>query len=345
MTTDTTSKRSWMRPIAIAFGTLFLLTALVAGAGFRYMEKFATSPMDKAGQERVFTIRSGESLTGISRRLEQEGLVGNITLFKLLVRYQGLSKKIQAGEYALSPAMPPRELLTILARGRVKLYRLTIPEGLNLEETATLVEGAGFGSRENFLQLARDGELTASQGIEADDLEGYLFPETYLFARNTSQKEIIRKMVQRFRAVYTPEWQERTRELGFTRHQIVTLASIIEKETGTASERPLISSVFHNRLKRRMRLESDPTVIYGIPNFNGNITRKDLRRTTPYNTYRIKGLPKGPIANPGKHSLEAALFPAKSDFIFFVSKKDTTHKFSTNIRDHNKAVRRYQLGK
>ncbi len=345
MTTNTTSKRPWIRPIAITLGTLFLLAALMAGAGFWHMEKFATSPMDKNGQERLFTIRSGESLTGISQHLVQEGLIKDVTLFRLLVRYQGLSKKIQAGEYALSPAMAPRELLTTLTKGRVKLYRLTIPEGLNLWETAMLVERAGFGTRENFLTLARDPELAAALEIGADDLEGYLFPETYLFARNTPHQEIIRKMVQRFRTVYTPQWQERTREMGFTRHQIVTLASIIEKETGTGSERPLISSVFHNRLKRRMRLESDPTVIYGIPNFNGNITRKDLRRITPYNTYRIKGLPKGPIASPGKHSLEAALFPARTDFLFFVSKKDSTHKFSTNVRDHNKAVRRYQLGR
>jgi UPF0755 protein len=344
MTTDTASKRPWIRPIAITIGTLFLLAALMAGAGVWHMKKFATSPMDRNGQERLFTIRSGESLTGISRHLVQEGFVKDVILFKLLVRYQRLSKKIQAGEYALSPAMPPKELLVILTSGRVKLYRITIPEGHNLWETALLVERAGFGTQENFIALARNPELAASLGITADDLEGYLFPETYLFARNASHREIIRKMVQRFKAVYTPQWQARTRELGFTRHQIVTLASIIEKETGTGSERPLISSVFHNRLKRKMRLESDPTVIYGIPNFNGNITRKDLRRITPYNTYRIKGLPKGPIANPGRHSLEAALFPASTDFLFFVSKKDSTHKFSTNFRDHNRAVRRYQLG-
>jgi UPF0755 protein len=152
-------------------------------------------------------------------------------------------------------------------------------------------------------------------------------------------------MVNRFHSVFSEEWKKRAAELGFTVHKIVTLASIIEKETGSPKERPLIASVFHNRLKKRMRLESDPTVIYGIKNFNGNLTRKDLKTATPYNTYKISGLPPGPIANPGKASLEAALYPANTNFLYFVSKNDTTHKFSTNLRDHNRAVRKFQLGK
>lgn len=150
-------------------------------------------------------------------------------------------------------------------------------------------------------------------------------------------------MVKRFWAIFKPEWKNRAKILGFSIHQVVTFASIIEKETGAAFERPIISSVFHNRLKRRMRLQSDPTVIYGIKDFDGNLTRKHLAKTTPYNTYRINGLPPGPIANAGIKAIEAALYPADTKFLYFVSKKDTTHKFSANIRDHNSAVRKYQL--
>ena len=152
-------------------------------------------------------------------------------------------------------------------------------------------------------------------------------------------------MVQRFRSVFKPEWEERAASFGFTVHEVVTLASIIEKETGATFERPLISSVFHNRLRKKMRLESDPTVIYGIKDFNGNLTRKHLKTRTPYNTYKIRGLPAGPIANPGRASLEAALFPEKTKYIYFVSKKDRTHYFSTNLKEHNRAVRKYQLGR
>lgn len=152
-------------------------------------------------------------------------------------------------------------------------------------------------------------------------------------------------MVKRFWSVFKPEWKNRAKTLGFTIHQVVTLSSIIEKETGAPVERPIISSVFHNRLKRGIRLESDPTVIYGIEDFNGNITRRDLAEDTLYNTYRIKGLPPGPIANAGIESIEAALYPADTRFLYFVSKKDNTHQFSTNLKDHNMAVQKYQLGR
>ncbi len=188
-----------------------------------------------------------------------------------------------------------------------------------------------------------DASLAKGNGINADTFEGYLFPDTYHFPGDVQAEKIIQAMVKRFHAVFTPEWRTRAETLGFTVHQAVILASIVEKETGDPSERPVISSVFHNRLKRNMRLESDPTVIYGIKNFNGNITRKDLKRKTPYNTYRIKGLPAGPISNPGKESIRAVLYPANTRFLYFVSKKNGTHAFSTNLADHNRAVRQYQL--
>ncbi|MBU1697564.1 MAG: endolytic transglycosylase MltG, partial [Proteobacteria bacterium] len=190
-----------------------------------------------------------------------------------------------------------------------------------------------------------DTSFILSLGIKAITLEGYLFPDTYFFPKNTDCKTVITTMVEHFNNILTKEWQARAKTMGFSVHDIVTLASIIEKETGDALERPLISSVFHNRLKKNMRLESDPTVIYGIKNFDGNIKKKHLKMKTPYNTYQIIGLPLGPIANPGAKSLAAALNPVHSEYLFFVSKKDTTHQFSKTIQEHNQAVAKYQLRK
>ena len=239
--------------------------------------------------------------------------------------------------------MSPRQILETLKGGKVRLYRVTIPEGYQLRQIAQAIEAAGFGKAQDFHRLATDPEVAQSVGIEAQTLEGYLFPDTYHFPRDLKQPAIIEAMLKRFRAVITDEWQARAREIDLSLHEVVTLASIIEKETGDPAERPLISSVFHNRLRKKMRLETDPTVIYGIKDFNGNLTRKDLRTPTPYNTYVIKGLPPGPIASPGAAALEAALYPAESDYLFFVSRRDRTHQFSTNWKDHNQAVREYQL--
>jgi UPF0755 protein len=205
------------------------------------------------------------------------------------------------------------------------------------------VQRSGFDSARDFYQSTLDKELLKKLGIQADTFEGYLFPDTYYFPKNVRRDQIIQTMVDRFRSVFNREWQARSKALGYSVHEIVTLASIIEKETGEGSERPVISSVFHNRLRRRMRLEADPTVIYGINNFNGDITRKDLETPTPYNTYKIEGLPPGPIASPGFASLSAALYPADTAYIFFVAKGDRTHHFSTTYKEHNRAVRKYQL--
>jgi UPF0755 protein len=240
--------------------------------------------------------------------------------------------------------MSPRDILERMAKGLVRLHRLTIPEGLTLSQIAGQIEKAGLARAEDILQRAHDPAYVRAMGIAAPSLEGYLFPETYFFPRSVTADGVITAMLQAFRAAFSPEWQQRALALGLTMHEAVTLASIIEKETGDPSERPLISSVFHNRLKRGMRLETDPTVIYAIPDFNGNLTRKHLETPTPYNTYLIRGLPPGPIANPGKEALKAALFPAQTDFVFFVSKNNGTHQFSTNLADHQRAVRHYQSG-
>jgi len=312
----------------------------------------AKTAVQASSEEILFTIRPGESMADIARSLENSAIITNQYLFMILARYKGYNRKIQAGEYALSRQYTPVTILDMMIKGKVKLHRVTIPEGLNIREVAAVVESAGFGSSYDFMKLATERSFIASlgipalsQSIELNSLEGYLFPETYLFPAGTHQRKIITAMVARFKKIFIPEWRNLCKESGFTVHQMVIFASIIEKETGNPSERAMISSVFHNRLKIGMRLESDPTVIYGIHEFNGNITRRDLMTVTPYNTYAINGLPEGPIANPGNLSLKAAIFPIKSDFLFFVSRKDTTHQFSRTLEEHNLAVRRYQLNR
>jgi len=324
---------------------VFLFFAGFCTIGFLYLNlmSWADRPMDARAEDQLFTVASGQGLKKTASLLEQKGLISDALYFTLLARIDKKDKLLKAGEYFLSTSMTPREILGQMVQGRVHLYRLTIPEGFNLVQIADAVAEAGLAPAESFLDTTRDPNTAKRLGIAAQTLEGYLFPDTYYFPRGLDSYAIIDTMVQQFRAAFAPHWEERAQALHMTLHEVVTLASIIEKETGAAEERPLISSVFHNRLKKGMRLETDPTVIYGIPDFDGNLTRKHLETYTPYNTYKIKGLPPGPIANPGAQALEAALFPAESDYLFFVSKKNGTHQFSTTIQEHNAAVRKYQL--
>lgn len=291
----------------------------------------------------VIQVNAGQPFKITTDNLYAQGLIHSPFRFNLIARLKGYDKKLQAGEYLISGSMSPLNILEKLKKGEVRLYKLTLPEGFNIYQIAELIEKASFANKADFIKAATDAALVRQKLIHADTFEGYLFPDTYFFPKNISVQKIITTMVDRFWSVFKPEWKKKAQAYGFTIHQVVTLASIIEKETGAPFERPIISSVFHNRLKKKMRLESDPTVIYGIKDFDGNLTRKHLATPTPYNTYKIKGLPAGPIANPGQASLEAALFPINTSYIYFVSKKDRTHQFSTNLKDHNKAVRKYQL--
>jgi UPF0755 protein len=319
----------------ISFGT-------VAWQGIK-LYQFAYQPADKIDAQDLTPVLPGESFNTLAAKLENRGIITNIRFFKLLALLRGDDKMLKAGEYALSPAMTPIQVLDALVRGQAYLHRLTIPEGYSLKQIAEEVAGNEFGQSDDFIALGNDPEVVSKFGIEAQSLEGYLFPDTYYFPKGASSELIIKKMVERFNEQFPPKWKNRAKDLGRSVHEIVTLASIIEKETGAPSERSIIASVFHNRLKKNMRLESDPTVIYGIPDFDGNIKRKHLTTMTPYNTYKIKGLPPGPIANPGRAAIEAALYPAQTDYLFFVSKKDGTHFFSQTIQEHQKAVRKYQL--
>ncbi|MFO7708900.1 MAG: endolytic transglycosylase MltG [Desulfobacterales bacterium] len=308
------------------------------------LQHFAATPASRVDfEEKTLLVRSGQPFSAVAETLFRAGIVQSPLKFRLLARLQGADRRLKAGEYGLRASMPPQEVLAMLQRGLVKLYRLTIPEGWTMRQIAEAVEKAGLGSAAEIIASAGDPAVARRHGIEADSMEGYLFPDTYLFPRGVSAETIIAVLHERFRAAFPPEWTRRAADLGFSLHDTVTLASIIEKETGAAAERPLISSVFHNRLKRGMRLETDPTVIYGIENFDGNLTRRHLSTPTAYNTYLIRGLPPGPIASPGSESLRAALYPARTDYLFFVSRNDGTHVFSTNLDDHNRAVRQYQV--
>ena len=335
-----------MKKALLFLGIFFFIVFSIAVGIYLELKSFAATPANQSDTVPVIiTIRPGQTLNSTADMLYQAKVIKNSLKFALIARIKGYDKRLKAGEYLLSAAMTPLQLLDIMVRGAVKLYKLTIPEGYNLYQIAELVDAAHLGTKADFIQAATDSAKVHSHGLAGETFEGYLFPDTYFFPKEVSTDRIIDTMVKRFWSVFVPEWRARAQDLGMTVHQIVTLASIIEKETGAAFERPIISSVFHNRLKKKMRLESDPTVIYGINNFDGNLTKKHLSTPTPYNTYKIRGLPIGPIANPGRESLEAALYPENTSYIYFVSRKDSTHQFSTNLKQHNLAVRKYQLGR
>ena len=333
------------KKLSIIVLSLIFVGICTSGVLYMHLMAWADRPVGTAVLEKLFTVPPGQGLKQTADALRQDGLVSDALRFTILARLDKKDKLLKAGEYFFSTALTPREILGQMVEGRVHLYRLTIPEGYNLVQIAAAVSAAGLESENNFLDAARNPETAQSLNIEADTLEGYLFPDTYYFPRGLDSATIIATMVKQFRAAFKPAWEQQTTAMGMTVHEVVTLASIIEKETGTPEERPLISSVFHNRLKKGMRLETDPTVIYGIPDFDGNIKRHHLETHTPYNTYKIKGLPPGPIASPGALAIEAALFPAQSDYLYFVSKKDGTHQFSTTMKAHNAAVKKYQLRK
>jgi UPF0755 protein len=325
--------------------TVILISLCLVGftAFFLDLQHYAEQPASLEANDVVVEIPVGQPFKKTTQILFKSNIINRPFKFNLFARLKGFDKQLKAGEYVLCACMSPLQILEKLVKGEVKLYKITIPEGFNIYQIAELIDGTGLDNKAKFIEAASDANLVRKYGIDAETFEGYLFPETYYFPKNSTPESIIASMVKQFWLVFGTTWQQRSKELGFSVHQIVTLASIIEKETSTPAERPLISSVFHNRLKLKMRLESDPTVIYGLKDFDGNLKREHLETATPYNTYKAAGLPAGPIANPGKASLEAALYPADTQFMYFVSKKNKTHQFSTNLEDHNLAVRQYQL--
>lgn len=296
-----------------------------------------------AGQEVIVTVPKGASLSQVGTILQQKGVISSQLVFKLVALIRGEQRKIKAGDYALKTGSDAGNVLDLLISGKTYMFPVTIPEGYSIFQIADLFQRLGISSREDFLTLAQDDALLKEFGIQGTSLEGYLFPDTYFLrpSEKDNPKLVIRRMVQRFREVYDGEVGPVATKAGWTTAQVVTLASLIEKEA-RSSEHALVSAVFHNRLRLNMRLQSDPTVIYGIKPMGSKITRQDLDRKQPYNTYQVAGLPPGPIANPGRASLVAAVHPADADYLYFVAKNDGTHEFSSNLKEHNKAVDIYQ---
>jgi UPF0755 protein len=327
-----------MKSFLIILCLIFVSFGLFVGFVLSYIF-LGASPQSGAVEIR---IEQGEPLSMVVRKLRDQKVVSNEKLFSLWARYSGAEKKIHRGLYRFELPLSPSEVLNRMVQGKGIFQRVTIPEGLTVKEVADLLDKMGIVPEERFLAAAQDPELLESLGLQDKGIEGYLFPNTYSFIPDTPPREIIVKMTEQFRKSVEPLAGQRKEDNGLTPHEIVTLASIIEKETGVEAERPLISAVFHNRLKLKMPLQSDPTVIYGIKDFNGNLTRKDLHALSPYNTYRIPALPPGPICNPGLSSLRAALHPASVPFLYFVSKNDGTHYFSDNLETHGQAVKFYQ---
>jgi UPF0755 protein len=309
---------------------------------------FAFQPLRAGTQDSfVVEVRKGQGPVEITKALAKGGAVADSDTFVWVGRLARQWKRVRAGEYQLSAAMSPMQIFETLASGISLKHPVTVREGENTYEIGADMEAKGLVTKAEFLRLCRDPKLRAALKLDtgrAGTLEGYLFPETYFFNKSQTPEEMIRQMVKRFTAAWTEKEQARAKQLGLTQHEVVTLASMIEKETGAQKERPLISSVFHNRLAKKMRLQSDPTTIYGIWNkYKGNLHRDDLTTPSDYNTYTVAALPIGPIGNPGQEAIQAALHPETSEFIFFVSHNDGTHEFTRSLNEHVNAVKKFQL--
>jgi len=287
-------------------------------------------------------VKKGMTFSETLRRLQERGLLRDRNIILLIGKITGIDRKIKSGFYEFSGTQSPAGVINALISGRVEELNVTIPEGYNIWQIAKAFDKAGIITEEAFFRLAYNREFLDSMRIDAPSIEGYIFPDTYSFPRGMAPEDVLKTAVAETRRHFTPRMKAREAELGLTEREVLTIASIIEKEARVDDERPLISAVFHNRLKRGMPLQSDPTSIYGFKDSSATITIKDLRRVSPYNTYIIHGLPPGPIASPGLKSVMAALYPADVPYLFFVSENNGRHRFSTTEAEHREAVRLYR---
>ncbi|MGK5081929.1 endolytic transglycosylase MltG [Bdellovibrionota bacterium FG-1] len=327
---------------------LFLLVTLTLGVVGASIGIFALTPTDPGASVKVIIeVRKGQTPGEIIKILSNQGTVSDSYRMMWVGRLTRQWKRIKAGEYEVSAAMSPLEIFGVLTSGVSVAHPVTVREGENMYEIAADLEIKKLTSKSRVLALCSDRKFLLSLGFKAPlprSLEGFLFPDTYFFNRAMNAEDMLKAMVRKFQSVWSPQDDSKATELGMTQLQVVTLASIIEKETGAPEERPLISSVFHNRIRKKIRLQSDPTTIYGMwETYRGKIHRSDLLAVNLFNTYTLPGLPVGPISNPGKEALKAALNPSESQYIFFVSHNDGTHEFTTNLHDHNHAVAKFQL--
>jgi len=331
---------SFFAAFVLVFGSLGVLYGLYQFADF-WMK--APGTQDQAV---FYDVKKNMTPGQIISDLSSLGVITNPRFFYWVGRFTGKLNKFKAGDYRFTTSMKPTEVYGILVSGISYGIPLTVPEGHNINQIAGYLDKIRPGDGSEFLKLCTSAKFIESLGPwekTPTTLEGFLFPETYLVTRRSPVSELIKQMVKRHRAAFTTEYKERAAEIGFTEYQVVTLASVVEKETGAPQERPMVASVFHNRLKKKMKLQSDPTVIYGIKNYAGNITKKDLLTFHPYNTYVIPALPIGPIGNPGSEAIKAVLYPAESPYLYFVSHNDGTHEFTETYEAHSRAVQKFQI--
>ncbi len=316
---------------------LAIIAVLAVGGWFGL---YVTTPAPGSEQITV-VIPKGAGVRRIKQILGEQGVIRDDVRFLLLVRLTEEGRRLRAGEFQIPPGLTPLEVLRFLESAKPVQYRITIPEGWTMQQTAAAFAREQWVDAETFLRLCRDRTFIKELGIAADSLEGYLFPETYSLVRGeVDERSLVTTMVRRFFTVW--DGLAKPEVLPLDQHQLLTLASIVEKETGSAGERARIAGVFYNRLHKGMRLQSDPTTIYGLKDFDGNLTRADLKEATPYNTYVIPGLPPGPICSPGRAALQAVLQPEEVPYFYFVSKNDGSHFFSRSLKEHNRAVYKYQ---
>jgi UPF0755 protein len=336
-----------MKKMLRALAVLVLLLIVGAGVfGWTIWTRLQEPYKGYEGAEQFVEIPSGAGAAEIRQRLLDAKLVRDEWTLRAALRWTGASRSLKAGEYRFDKPMSAVDVVQTLARGDVYSRQITFPEGLTVLDMAKLYELRQFGTAKAFVDASRDVALIRELDPEAPDLEGYLFPETYALPRGTPASRLIRMMVDRFKAAYPEDLQQKTRAQGLTTRQVVALASLVEKETGKGEERPIVAAVYRNRLRIGMPMQADPTVVYALQQagrYDGNIRREDLALDSPYNTYRYPGLPPGPIASPGKASLEAALAPANVDYLYFVSRNDGSHVFATTLDDHNRNVHEYQV--
>jgi len=295
-------------------------------------------PVSPGKEPEEIYIKEGTSFSEAASMLAKGGYVRDAALFKILGRLTGADRRMRAGYYAVDGSMSPWQIFREFARGKLIETELTVVEGECLAEIREKLVSKKLISAREFDRLARDPAFIASLGVEGPNLEGYLFPETYRFPKGITPEKLISTMVSKLMQVYKGDLLERTNELGLSMKAVITLASIIEKEAVADSERALISAVFLNRIKKGMPLQADPTAVYGVKPPRALVSKFDLMKSTKYNTYKIKGLPPGPIASPGFKSIKAALYPARVPYLYFVSKHDGTHTFSATYEEHLKAV-------
>jgi len=329
-----------------AIGILLLaLLVLAGGSAWWISDRLATPHRGFSGEEVFVDLPAGLSVSGMADRLADAGVVADPWTFRLASRIAGADRRLQAGEYRFAAPATPAEVVDRIARGDVFTVPLTFREGLTIVEMAAVFEATGLGAADEFLAAAQRTDLVRDVDPDAVDLEGYLFPSTYTLSRRDSANRLVEVMVASFERAFDAELRALAAERGLSARDVVTLASVVERETAVPEERPVVAAVFLNRLRIGMPLQTDPTVIYAMMRsgrWNGNITRNDLQMDHPYNTYRMRGLPPGPIAAPGRASIEAVLRPADVPYLYFVSRNDGTHVFASTLAEHNRNVSTWQ---